>query len=345
MAYTTINKNTDHFNTVTYTGNGGTNAVTGVGFAPDFTWIKSRSHAANHYLYDAVRGVENKIACNTTAAEIDMGTSGLNTFGTDGFTVGNDTDENANSSTYVSWNWKANGAGSANTDGDTNSTVSVNTTAGFSIVSWTGTGSATTVGHGLGSAPELIMLKNRTGVYGWQMYFKDLGKNKYIAYNGTDAVATSTQSWNDTAPTNSVFSVDGDSNNKSGQNIIAYCFKEKTGYSKFGTYIGNGNDKGTMVYTGFKPTFITMKRTSPSGKNFYMYDNKRPTFFNPNKSIIVGSQNLVEYNNFGDIDFLANGFKIKTTNNSANNSGQTYVYIAFGQSIVGSNNVPAVTAF
>ncbi len=338
MAYTTINKSTDYFNTKLYTGNGSTNAITGVGHNSDFVWIKSRADSYSHFLFDAVRGVYKRIKTNSTDAETESNES-LKSFDSDGFTLGTQANINNSGSTYASWNWKANGAGSANTDGATNSTVSVNTAAGFSIVSWTGTGSATTVGHGLGAAPELIILKNRTGVYGWQTYWKVLGSNKYLSLSSTDAAVTSTQSWNNTAPTSTVFSVDGDSNNKSGQNIVAYCFKEKTGYSKFGSYTGNGNADGTFVYTGFKPAWIMIKDTA--ARSWIILDNKRNTFNVVNNRLFPDASDA-QNTGVNALDFLSNGIKIRSDNSSLNVSGNTYIYMAFGQSIVGSNNVPAV---
>ncbi len=340
MAYTTINKHTDHFNTKLYAGNNTGQSITGVGFEPSLTWIKSRTASERHCLTDAVRGVYKELRSNETAAESDRTSyGGLSAFGADGFTVGGDDGYNNGSNNYASWNWKANGAGSANTNGATNSTVSVNTAAGFSIVSWTGTGSATTVGHGLGAAPELIILKNRTGVYGWQTYWKVLGSNKYLALSSTDAVVTSTQSWNNTAPTSTVFSVDGDSNNKSGQNIVAYCFKEKTGYSKFGSFQGNSSADGSMIYLGFKPSFVIYKRYDSGAYSWVLVDNKRGAgddelikkYFHPNSSAAEASTTLM--------DFLSNGFKMRV-NDTTSNQG-SIVYMAFGQSIVGSNNVPA----
>ena len=340
MAYSTISKPSLHFNTKLFTGNGGTQSITGVGFQPDFTWIKERSETRGHNLTDAVRGAPKYINSATTDAEVTSVSTTLTSFDSDGFSLGSYDDVNKNSQTYVGWNWKANGAGSANTDGATNSTVSVNTTAGFSIVSWTGTGSATTIGHGLGVAPELIMLKNRTGVYGWQTYWKVLGSNKYLALDGTDGERTSTQSWNNTAPTSSVFSVDGDSNNKNTQNIIAYCFKEKKGYSKFGSYTGNANADGTFIYLGFKPAFIIYKRYDGDGYSWVLVDNKRNTFnavdkyVHPDLSAAEGTVTLM--------DFLSNGFKMRV-NDTTSNTG-SIVYMAFAEEPLVANvgaSIPA----
>ncbi len=343
MAYSTIPKGSLYMNTKLYTGNGSTNAITGVGFQPDWSWLKRRDTSDSHALYDAVRGVTKRLEANTTGAEATK-SAGLTTFGTDGFTLGNDTQANANSGTYASWNWKANGAGSANTAGSINSTVSVNTTSGFSIVSWTGNGSPSTIGHGLGAAPELIILKNRTGVYGWQTYWKVLGSNKYLSLNSTDAVVTSTESWNNTAPTSTVFSVDGDSNNNNAQNIIAYCFKEKKGYSKFGTYQGNNNADGTFVYTGFKPAWLMVFAYQAGNENWIMVDNKRDGFNVENEQLFPNTSGAEESND--EVDLLSNGFKLRRANTRMNGS-IPYIYMTFAENpfvaTSGSKGVP-VTA-
>ena len=343
MAYTTINKSTDNFNTVTYTGNGSTNNITGVGFQPDWLWIKNRDATENNVLYDAIRGVTKQLYSNTTGAESTNATA-LTAFASDGFNLATtNSNTNSNGANFVSWNWKAGGGqGSSNTDGSTNTTyTSANTTAGFSIVSWTGTGSATTLGHGLGATPQVILVKNRSEVYGWQMYHPGLGgNNKYIAINSSDAVATDTSSWNNTAPTSSVFSVGAsDANNKSTNNIIAYCFAEKTGYSKFGSYTGNGSTDGPMIFTGFKPAWVLGKRTD-SANNWYLFDTVRDPF-NLTQRKLRSDTTAAENNNSSKaIDILSNGFKIRNSDAEFNASGGTYIYMAFGQSLVGSNNVP-----
>ena len=326
MAYSTINKHTDHFNTKLYTGNGSTNAVTGVGFAPDFTWIKSRSHAANHYLYDKVRGVEEKLSSNTNGAEVDMGTSGLNTFGTDGFTVGNDTDENDNNATYVSWNWKANGAGSANT-------------AGFSIVKYTGNGvSGATVGHGLSTAPKIVNIKKTDAGDSWTMLNTNIDLNKYMAFSSNGS-PVSDPCFNNTAPDATKFTIDADGQvNGSGNEFIAYCFAEVPGYSKFGVAKGNGNNNGPFIYTGFAPSMVIWRKTNGSG-DWYFSDNKRPGYNDQDKRTYVNTNQAEE--TYDLINLYSNGFKItNTTHTYSNDNGGDYTYLAFGQTLVGSNNVP-----
>ena len=337
MAYTTINKSTDHFNTKLYTGNAGTQSITGVGFQPDLTWIKRRNAAAGHMWTDAVRGVTKTIISNETSAEQTFA-NGLTAFGTDGFTVGSEGGFNS-ANTFASWNWKAgNSAGSANTDGTINSTVSVNTTAGFSIVSYTGNATnAATVGHGLGVAPKVIIIKNRSSSQHWRFHTTAIDGSYDLLYlNLSNAKSDSSI----TAPTSSVFTLDAfTEDNGSGNSIIAYCFAEKTGYSKFGSYTGNGNADGTFIYTGFKPAFFLMKETTDSSTNWIIYDNKRSTF-NAVDDFLKPNSNDAESTGL-DFDFLSNGIKCRNNNSGINASGQNYIYMAFAEApLVGSNNVP-----
>ncbi len=335
--YTTINKSTDYFNTKLWTGNGGTQSITGVGFQSDFTWIKRRDAGNNHRLTDAVRGVEKEIYSDGNWAQ-DTRTDGLTAFSADGFTIGNSSGYNGSGGTFASWNWKANGAGSANTDGSISSTVSVNATSGFSIVKFTGTGSLATVGHGLGSAPKMIIMKNTNTTNGWEVYHQSLGNTGYIQLNSTETSYSSATRWNNTSTTNNVFTVNTENGvNKSGSTLIAYCFAEKTGYSKFGSYTGNGNADGTFVYTGFKPAFVMLKRTNSTG-SWSMYDNKRHTY-NPNGEYLLANNSDASVD-FDNVDFLSNGFKLRDASFN-NGSGDTIIYMAFAEApLVGSNNVP-----
>jgi len=342
MAYTTINKSTDYFNTKLYTGNGGTqHSITGVGFQPDWTWIKSRDDAYNHFLFDAVRGVGKQIYSNLTNAEA-TNMNNLYSFNADGFSLAqsaNDDVTNKNNSNFASWNWKANGAGSSNTDGSITSTVSANTTAGFSIVKWTGNATTNqTVGHGLGAVPKVIITKNTNNAsQPWKCYFSEVGNDKYLILNTTDTPSTSGFLYN-TTPTNSLFTISNDTGmNGSGNSIIAYCFAEKTGYSKFGSYVGNGNVNGTFVYTGFKPAFVMLKETS-NADNWLIMDNKR-LGYNPRNELLFPNLNNAEQAH-DRVDLVSNGFKMNNDDGSINTSGATYIYMAFGQSLVGSNNVP-----
>jgi len=343
MAYTTINKSTDYFNTKLYTGNGGTNAITGVGFQPDFVWLKSRSQAStDHKLLDAVRGAPNFLSSNLTAAEASTGS--FNSIDSDGFTVDTtNASYNQSSATYASWNWKAGGTGSSNTDGSITSTVSANTTAGFSIVKYTGTGSSATVGHGLGAVPQVLIIKDLDSSTDWQVYHVNEGANDKLRLNTSDYSAN-TNSFGGTTPTSSVFTVNpgGGETNNSGNNNIAYCFAEKKGYSKFGSYTGNGNADGTFVYTGFKPTFLLYKRSDSTGY-WRLHDTKRDPHNVAYHNLFANeaeAEGTTDSSTGYNIDILSNGFKLRTTLASSNNSGGTWIYMAIGQSLVGSNNVP-----
>jgi len=345
MAYTTINKSGDYFNTKLYTGTGSSNAVTGVGFQPDWIWIKNRVRAEDHAIFDAVRGASGgyygKIRSNTTSAQEYDG-NGMSAIGSDGFTVLDQDQVNRSGDTYASWNWKANGAGSSNSDGSITSTVSVNTTAGFSIVKYTGTGANATVGHGLGVAPSMIIVKKYNVTGSWGVYHNSLGNGNFLYLNDTNASASNSTLWNNTSPTSSVFNLGSSAiSNSSSNSHIAYCFAEKQGYSKFGSYTGNGNADGSFIYTGFKPAFYIIKRTSDTF-SWIIKDTKRPGY-NVNGTYLVANTTIAEATGSGNLatDEYSNGFKIRGTSDALNGSGQPYIYMAFGQSIVGSNNIPA----
>ena len=343
MAYTTINKSTDYFNTKLYTGNGTTNTPqTGVGFQPDWTWIKGRSVAFDNNVFDAVRGPTKRLITNSTGAETTANEM-IKSFNSDGFTLGNDDGVNKNSDTFVAWNWKANGAGSANTAGTINSTVSANTTAGFSIVKFTGNGSSgATVGHGLTTAPKIVLIKTTSGADAWTMLNTNIDLNKYLSLNSNSA-EISDPMFNNTAPTTTVFTLDADGQvNGSGVSLIAYCFSEVTGYSKFGKYTGNGNTDGTFVYTGFKPAFYMIKRTDTTG-SWIIKGTKRPGY-NVNGTYLVADTNIAEATGSGNLatDELSNGFKIRGSSTAINASGGIYSYMAFAEApLVGSNGVTA----
>jgi len=343
MAYTTINKPDEYFNTNLWTGNGTTaTGITGVGFQPDMTWIKERSQIRSHVLFDVIRGATVQLNPNDTASDATVAES-LQSFDSDGFTVGNATSVNQSGETYVGWNWLAGGTASSNTDGSITSTVSANTTSGFSIVSYTGNGTAgATVGHGLGSIPQVVITKERNGTAWWGGYFASLGNTKSIYLNQTNAADTSVQFWNNTSPTSSVFTVGNNSiSNRAvgGSTYIAYCFAEKKGFSKFGSYTGNGNADGTFVYTGFKPAFVLVKLSS-GADDWQILDNKRNTFNVMNEYLLPNSSSITITNNV--VDFLSNGFKLRTSAGSWNPSGGTFIYMAFAESpLVGTNNIPA----
>jgi hypothetical protein len=344
MAYTTIKKPSDYFNTKLYTGTGSSNAITGVGFQPDFTWIKMRSGTGFHKLVDAVRGVTKEIYSNDASAEFAQ-TQGLTAFGTDGFTLGTDANYNGNSSTFASWNWLANGAGSANTDGTITSTVSANTTSGFSIVKWTGNETAgATVGHGLGSTPKMIIIKRLTGgTTQWVVYHVSTGNTKACYLNTTTTPVTVTGFFNNTTPTSSVFTIGNDTAcNGNSNEMIAYCFAEKQGYSKFGSYTGNGNADGTFVYTGFKPAFI-MSKSSTNTEQWIMKDVARDTFNPVEKNLSASSASSeAGWGTAYDIDILSNGFKMRDASGQTNGNGFGFIYMAFAeQPLVGDNPATA----
>ena len=349
MAYTTINKSTDYFNTKLYSGNGSTNAITGVGFQPDMTWLKIRTQEYSHRIYDAVRGVTKYVHPDTNEVEYTTATS-LTAFNSDGFTLGSNAGDNKSGDDFVSWNWLANGQGSSNTAGSINTTyTSVNTTSGISISKFTGTGSVATVGHGLNAVPQMIIVKCLDTAEAWTVYHaKNTSEpqTERLYLNSTDATSDSASSWNDTAPTSTVFTVGASSEtNKNGSPMIAYCFAEKSGYSSMGQYTGNANANGTFVYTGMRPTFLMVKRTNGTN-SWYIYDAKRDGAnrgtgqSGGNRSIRPNTNEAEEQASGYPMDILSNGFKWRGTSNQQNGSGDTYIYMAFGQSIVGSNNVP-----
>ena len=342
MAYTTINKSSDYFNTKLYTGNGGTQSITGVGHQPDLVWIKSRgTNGENHYLFDAIRGTTKYIHSDTSAAQ-STNSSTLTAFGSNGFSVGANNSVNKSSDTLVSWNWKANGQGSANTDGTINTTyTSANTTSGFSISTYTGTGANATVGHGLGVAPKMVICKKLNGGDGWFVYNEANGNDKYIFLNTSTAVSGSSAGfWNSTSPTSTTFSLGTNGAvNASSSTYIAYCFADVQGYSKFGSYTGNGSTDGTFVYTGFKPAWILTIRTNGNYKRL-ISDNKRNPFNAVNTYL---SAEYADTDASGiDLDFLSNGFKLRTTDVQRNASGSPYIYMAFAEEpFVSTNGQPA----
>ena len=345
MAYTTIDDPTQNFNTVLYTGNGtaigsGGQAITGVGFAPSWTWIKERSSTSPHKLLDTVRGATKELESSGTDAEATTAES-LATFGSDGFTVGNNGAVNQSSQTYASWNWLAGGSASSNSNGSITSSVSANTTAGFSIVSYTGTGANATVGHGLGVVPKMVIVKQRSTANNWCVYHESLGNANAVYLDLQDA-SGSTTIWNSTSPTSSVFSVSSsDAVNKNTDNLIAYCFAEKKGYSKFFSYEGNGNADGSFVNLGFKPAWLMVKPIDASD-NWVMFDNKRHDALNSSVSpyFFYANKDFAETTDTKLLDFVSNGFKVRSSGNTVNRTS-TFIGMAFAeQPFVNSSGVP-----
>jgi len=349
-----INKPTEYFNTKLYTGNASTQSITGINFQSDMVWTKARSGTygtQDHAIIDVVRGVTKTIRPNQTTAE-GTETNTITSFDTDGYTIGGDNGKfNQSSTEYVSWNWLAdNTSGASNTDGSITSTVSANTTSGFSIVKYTGNNSDSTIGHGLGQKPDFIMIKELdSSSYDWVCYHKALGASSAIALNLTDNSYAATGWNNGTEPTSTVFSVDSAANsvNKSGSGFIAYCFAEKKGFSKFGKLQAIGENSNVFVYTGFKPAFVIIKSlVSDTWSNWYMFDNKR----DPDNltelalySNLTTSEDGYGGSNYSQIDMLSNGFKIRRDGNwGVGGAAQSSIYIAFAeQPLVGTNNTPA----
>ena len=359
MAYTAVDKSKLHFNTKLYTGDNSTNqAITGVGFQPDLVWMKTRTASAhNHVLIDKVRGVNKLVFTNNTSGNSTNDAYGyLQSFDSDGFTTQKGSDGNAwnvnGSANYVSWNWKAgNSTGSSNSNGSITSTVSANTTAGFSIVSYTGTGSNATIGHGLGTAPGWILIKQLTGSnVDWFGYHKSISPATGFKINSTGNPSNDSSYFNNTAATNTVFSV-GNANTVNGNGIeyIAYCWAEKAGYSRFGKYTGNGNADGTFIYTGFKPGFFIFKQTNTTG-NWAMIDSTR-SYANVGNHTLAANSNGLEsafgggesvFGGSNKVDILSNGIKIRENSAYNNTSGGSYIFIAFAeQPLVASNNIAA----
>ena len=358
-----INKSSDYFNTKLYTGNGSTQSISSVGFQPDMTWIKNRGEIVAHVLFDSVRGAggNKELTPNETYAEGGNSTISygfLSSFDSDGFSVSNGTSSpnqadyvNKSSINYTSWNWLASNTTASNTDGSITSTVSANTTSGFSIVNYTGNGSSSaTVGHGLGVIPSMVIVKGRSDVSAWYVKHKNLSSNNNIYLNSTGtqfdvptgtgggglANLSSSTTFGFLQGTTSVNNV-----NTSSSTYIAYCFAEKKGFSKFGSYTGNGSADGTFIYTGFKPAFVLAKQSSASGQDWTIYDDKRNEYNVVNK-VLYPNGSSSEATAPNTYDFLSNGFKLRTTDSRENASGATYIYMAFAESpLVGTNNTPA----
>jgi hypothetical protein len=344
----TIDDGSEYFHTILWTGDGSNpRSLTGVGFQPDWLWTKARNAAFGHNVYDSSRGDDGtayyRLETQDTASELAQPPAGhVTSLDSDGFSVTNgsssDNIVNNTGTTYVAWNWLVNGGStSSNTDGDITSTVQVNTTAGFSIVQFTKTGDDQAVGHGLGKKPKLIIIKptNTTGNWIVMPEIDGVMSNKYLLLNGTDALGTDGSY---AEPTSSVFYV---SNQVAGNNThIGYVFTDIEGYSKFGKYTGNGSSDGTFVYTGFRPAWILIKRTNTT-ENWIIADNKRDTY-NVMDKILFPNTSGAENTGNAAYDFLSNGFKFRNT--SQNESGATYIYMAFAENPFVSSTAIPVTA-
>jgi hypothetical protein len=307
-----------------------------VGFQPDMVWVKDRSAAQWHNITDVVRGVGKEIFTNATNAEETNG--GISSFNADGFSLIAWDGANANGDSFVAWNWKANGSGVSNTDGTITSTVSANTTSGISICTYTGTGSAATIGHGLGAKPSFFIIKKRTNSgteYGWYCYSSVLGATNHLVLNTTAGSSSSSFLFNDTEPSSSapyVFTVGtSPATNEISINYVAYCFAAIPSFSAMGSYLGNGSADGPFVYTGFRPAFVLVKNSSAAW-NWIIWDSERNTY-NQADNVLQPNSSNAEYisSSFMSIDILSNGFKLRTSDSQENGSGNTLIYAAFAE--------------
>ena len=331
---------TDYFEPVLYTGTGSTQSITSLNFQPDLVWVKARGRGNpfTHRLTDSVRGVQKQLSSNTT--DIEATENGVMSFDTAGFTLGDAAGFNiaASPNTFVAWNWKAGGAAVLNQEGTIDSQVSANVDAGFSIVSYTGNQSTSTIGHGLSSAPEMIIAKSRSVAQNWAVYHKDVGNQYWLRINGTNAKQDE-PIWNDTTPTNSVFSINGNVViNASGSTNIAYCFHSVDGMSRVGSYVGTGAS-GNSILTGFRPAFLMTKRSDTGGTDWHIWDNKRNPS-NPVDDVLFPNESYAEadYSAYPH-NFLSNGFSVDTTNGAFNANGGSYIYMAFAEEVFNPNGV------
>jgi len=346
MAYTTIDDPTIYFNTKLYTGNGTDDTgITGVGFQPDMTWIKERSEVRSHVLFDVVRGATVQFNTNDGAVDATEAAS-LQSFDSGGFTVGTANSVNKNSQTYVAWNWKA-GTSFSNSAGangaDLASTGSYNRDAGFSIVTWTGNATDDQqIYHGLNAVPQWMLVKNRTNgnLESWKVYHQAIANTHALTLDTTAAKSDNVEFWSDETPTSTVFTV-GRQDSTNNNSMIAYCWAEKQGYSKFGSYVGlNGGANGPFIYTGFKPGFVLIKDSSATNA-WTIRDTKR-NISNPAINFLMPDATDAEVTAGEAVDILSNGFKIKANGGKVQDSGNTYVYMAFAENpFVTSTGVPA----
>ena len=345
MAYSSIIKPSTLMNTVLYTGDGGTKNITGVGFQPDWIWIKSRSNTKNNALFDAVRGVTKRLSSNSDTLEATE-SAGVTGFVTDGFSLGGQGGYNNNGDTFVSWNWKAGTTTGIATNGSTTitpSAYSFNQTSGFSILKFTGNQtSGAKLAHGLGVKPSMIICKSMAGTSSWGVYHKSLGATYGMLLNTTGIKDDDASAWNDVEPDTVNITLGSSVNTNKTGDMVAYCFAEKIGYSKVGIYKGNNNVNGTFVYTGFAPKFLMVKQSNADGNPWAIVDTTRNTFNHTNKQLFP-SGTADETTNVDVIDLLSNGFKCRAVDNTWNGEAggnKNYIYLAFGQSIVGSNDTP-----
>jgi hypothetical protein len=339
MPYSVIDSPKKYFEAKTYTGTGSTQSISNLSFSPDLVWIKNRSGANSHGLVTSLVNTRYALDTSATSAEVDFGTTGVTSLNSDGFTVVSHPVYNNNGSNYISWNWRGSDSSAvSNTDGSITTTVSVNTTSGFSVFTYTGTGSNATLGHGLGVAPKVVFIKCRSGDNDWRMYHASLPSSDYVLYlNSTGAQDLNNTVYNG-APTSTTIGIKTNTtNNGSGSTYVGYAFAEVKGYSKFGSWISNGSSTAdAFVYTGFKPSFVILKMAT-SASSWFMYDNKRVPYNASNVHLLANSSGAEDTSS--NIDFYSNGFRSNGLFNSY--SGQTIIYMAFAESpFVSSKSIP-----
>lgn len=350
----TVTNGRKHFDVLTWTGNGaGARTITGAQFQPDLVWEKTLSAAYNHMLFDSVRGVGSgkELSSSGTVAEGGMNSAFygyVSAINADGFSTApgstNNIDFNENAQTYAAWLWKAGGAAITNNAGSISSQVSANTTAGFSIVTYSGNGTAgATVGHGLGVAPKMVIAKSRIdSVDGWYVYHAALGGTQAVFLHLTNAAAASINYWNNTSPSSSAFTVGSPVTNRNAQGFVAYCFAEVPGFSKFGSYTGNGSADGPFVFCGFRPRWLLLKNIDSVTPNWRIIDTARDTNNVADAEIYPSLPNAEAV--FAALDFTSNGFKIRNSDIAYNSSGHRYIYAAFAENPFGGSNVAPATA-
>jgi hypothetical protein len=323
LAEPTIVDSETQFNVVTYTGTGSSNPVSGVGFQPDFVWIKNRSATSSNKLMDVVRGAGQQLESDTTNAEATN--SNFASFDSDGFTVVSGTAYNLSGNSYVAWCWKAGGTAVTNTDGTTSSLVSANVDAGFSIVAWNSVGSGQTLGHGLSAVPQIVITKKRNSANNWIFQANYLDATSYYLY--LQSTAANVGAFGNAA-TDTVFdTITG----TSGDSYISYVFAPKDGFSKFGSYVGNGSTDGPFVYTGFRPAFLMIKASSRTG-SWFITDKERSGYNGKNDHLYANLSNAEDSGaTYPYYELLSNGFKLITNAVNVNESGQTYIYMAFAE--------------
>jgi hypothetical protein len=332
-----IIKGNQYMDATLYTGTGAAQSIVNAGgFSPDLVWIKSRSNAQSHSLFDVIRGAGFGLFSNSTSAELNN-TANFTSFNSNGFSLAsNGGDTNASGFTYVAWQWRASdSAAVTNTAGSITSTVSANTTARFSVVTYTGNGTGgATIGHGLGAVPSMVIYKRRSDTENWGVYHISTGNDGACFLNLTNAKITNSAYFNNTSPTSTLLTVGGNNAfNGSGSTYVAYCWSEVPGYSKFGSYVGNGNADGTFVYTGFRPEFVLYKCSSTSGGFWCITDGTRNPSNLANFQLFPNSSSAEATGGSSDqpLDLLSNGFKLRGTGGAGNLSGETYIYMAFAE--------------